>query len=134
MRVVAIVLMLIAFPAEASEFGPGFFFAMALGLLAFIWPLLMPLLFIRNTKNKIKLYFKLLLAAIGLALLFYVPVYLFWLYTLATTAVPTTGTDLTEIVMPSARLFFISQLLAFATSFWTLPKAKAWLASRPVQS
>ncbi len=130
MRIIALLLMLVAFPAEASEFGPGFFFAMALGLLAFIWPLLTPFLLIRKAKNKIKLYFTLLLAAIGLALLFYVPVYIFWLYTLATTAVPKTGTDLTEIVMPSAGLFFASQFLAFAVSFWALPKVKAWRASR----
>jgi hypothetical protein len=123
MRIVIGLIALAAFPAAASDFGPGFMIAMTGYVLAAVWPLLLPLPYLRRAQRPARLYFALTVATFGLLGLLMAPFRLLSLWG------EMSGTDVPMRTM--AAMLYVAQPLAFLASLWLLPKVRRLLAHEP---
>lgn len=127
-RFIAVVLFLVSFPAAASDFGIGFLIAMAGIFMIAIWPLVLPLFYLRGSSRKLTLYFVLALTAFGLAGLLSAPFQLLGLIGLPALL----GGSLSSDNIPGAGVLYLAHPLAFAASLWVLPKIKRLVASHAI--
>ena len=119
-------LLFIARPVAASDFGIGFLAAMLGGFAIAIWPLVLPLFYLRGSSNKIKLYFVLALTAFGLLILLSAPYQLLILIKM-----PSIINNAANIgTVPGAGFLYLAHLLALGASLWALPKVRRHLAGK----
>lgn len=120
MRILPVFLMLAAFPAAASDFGPELLYLMVAVVAVIVWPLFLPLFYLRGVRNKVKVYLALALTAYGLVALLSAPFQL-----LAMVG----GSFIDNLLLGP---LYLAQPLAFLTSLWALPKVKRLLAQPSV--
>ena len=115
-RISLISFALIPASAAASDFGPGLLFVLVGVIVAFTWPLVIPLFYLRGIQCKTKLYLASALASYGLVAAWGVPAQVLLLFDI----------DVAENLTIGA--LYLTQPLAFLTSLWVIPKIKRILA------
>ena len=120
--------LLVSFPAAASDFGTGFLVAMIGIFMVAVWPLVLPLFYLRGFSRKLRLYFALTLITFGFVGLLSVPFQLFGLIGLPAVL----AGSLQSSSFSGAGVLYLTHPLAFGASLWALPKVKRLLADKLV--
>ena len=126
MKKLLVLLLIFSPPVMASDFGIGFLAFLSVMTIVKVWPLLLPLFYLRGVAKSIKLYFALALTCFGLLGLVQAP---FSIYSsLESIWGDTSASDTySNLIMYSMHIL---NLLALAVSLWLLPKLKIIMGNR----